>query len=229
MAKISRVVKNNNRKRMVALYATRRAELKKIIFELLERNAATDIGVRMTLTGGYSADGYQLAKPNLVITLRPFSTPTGEQLSKGISLTSYTHQRQLPEVKTIDYLMAIWLQPMLKEKGADDILYQQDGLVTECPRSNFFIITHDNRLVTPANNILRGVIRNKLVEIAHTKFVVEERDVSLDEVKTAKEAFITSTTKTILPVSKIDEHNFPSSRNITQQLRQALLDLELSK
>ncbi|MGZ3952889.1 MAG: aminotransferase class IV [Flavisolibacter sp.] len=204
-------------------------ELKIILSELLPRNKATDTGVRMTLTGGYSPDGYQLVKPNLLITQRPFLKPTEEQLTKGIRLISYEHQRQLPEVKSIDYLMAIWLQPLLKEKCADDILYHQNGWVTECPRSNFFIITEDNKIVTPRRNILNGVLRKKLVELAPTNFVVEERDLSFDEIKKAKEAFITSTTKTILPVRQIDEHRFPTVYGLSKVLRQTLLDLELVK
>ena len=206
-----------------------REELKKILLELLQKNKSTDTGVRMTLTGGYSPDGFQLVKPNLLITQRPFLKPTEEQLTKGITLMTYEHQRQLPEVKSIDYLMAIWLQPMVKESGADDILYHQRGWVTECPRSNFFIITEDNKIVTPGRNILNGVIRRKLLQIAPTKFTVEERSLSLDEIKTAKEAFITSTTKTVLPVCKIDEHALPFVYDISRQLRQVLLDLELVK
>jgi D-alanine transaminase/branched-chain amino acid aminotransferase len=204
-------------------------DLKNILAELLQRNKATDTGVRMTLTGGYSPDGYQLVKPNLLITQRPFLKPTEEQLTKGIRLMSYEHQRQLPEVKSIDYLVAIWLQPLLKEKGADDVLYHQNGSVTECPRSNFFIITEDRKIITPRRNILNGVLRKKLVELAPTNFVVEERDLSFDEIRRAKEAFITSTTKPILPVSQIDQHTFPAVYDLSKVLRQTLLDLELVK
>src|SRR5690348_11729210 len=42
-----------------------RDDLKKIIFELIEKNTASDTGIRLTVTGGYSPDGYQLSSPNL--------------------------------------------------------------------------------------------------------------------------------------------------------------------
>lgn len=193
-------------------------ELKKFIFELLNKNNACNTGVRITLTGGYSTDGYQLSKPNLIISQHSFSTPTKEQFEKGIKLVSYEHQRQLPHVKSIDYLMAIWLQPFIKQNNADDVLYHQNGIVSECPRSNFFIVTNDNRIATPSKNILRGVVRAKLIEFAHTNYKIEEREVTLEEIKTAKEAFITSTTKTILPVSGIDDYFFPRQNPITTQL-----------
>lgn len=149
-------------------------ELKNTIIEFIEKNAAINTGVRITLTGGTSDDGYQLGKPNLVIALRPFSPLTEEQFEQGIRMITYQHQRQLPHVKTIDYIMGVWLQPLIKQNNVDDVLYHLNGFVTETPRSNFFIITEDNRIVTPAKNMLKGITRNKLIEVAKTKFIVEE-------------------------------------------------------
>ena len=206
----------------------RKEDLKKIIDGLIKKNAATDTGIRMTLTGGYSKDGYQLSNPNLIIALQPFSSPSSEQFKKGIKLVMFQHQRQLPQVKSIDYLMAIWLQPFVKQNNADDVLYHQNGIVTECPRSNFFIVTKDETLVTPSENILNGVMRSKIIEVAKTKFKVEEREVSTDEIKKAKESFITSTTKTILPVNQIDDYVFPPNRRLTSVIHQLVLDRQSS-
>lgn len=212
--------------RMRLNVAYNKEELKKILLELLTKNSAINTGVRITLTGGYSPDGYQLAKPNLIISIRSFSTPTKEQFEGGIRLISYEHQRQLPDVKSIDYLMAIWLQPFVKQNSADDVLYHQKGLVSECPRSNFFIVTEKNTIVTPSENILKGVMRNKLLEVAKTNFHIEERDVHVDEVRFAKEAFITSTTKIILPVRQLNDYVFPGVNHVSLQLYNALTELE---
>lgn len=197
-------------------------ELKKIVFELLQKNNADNTGVRMTLTGGYATDGYNLSKPNLIISLHTFSAPTSEQFEKGIKLVSYQHQRQLPHVKSIDYLMAIWLQPFIKQNNADDVLYHQNGIVSECPRSSFFMVTSDNRIVTPARNILKGILQTKLIKLAKTEFEVEERDITIQEIKTAKEAFITSTTKNILPVYQFDDYFFQKQNPTTLKLCESL-------
>ena len=181
-----------------------RAALKARLQTLMEKNRLPDSGIRLTLTGGYSPDGYSLAQPNLVVTQQPLQLPTRELFQKGIRLVSYPHQRQLPDTKTIDYLMAIWLQPFIKDNGADDVLYHRDGIVAECPRSNFFLVTAEDTLVTPARNILRGIIRMKLLEIGRRQLRVEERDITLEETGMAKEAFITSTTRHILPVLQLD-------------------------
>ncbi len=182
-----------------------RAELRELIDILRRKNDLPDSGIRLTLTGGYSADGYlPPASPNLIISQSALTNLPAPELSNTIKLVSYPHRRQLPDIKTIDYLMAIWLQPYIKEHGADDVLYHQDGVITECPRSNFFAVTAECVLVTPAQGILRGITRGKVLELARDKFRVEERDVTLEELRTAREAFITSTTKHILPVTRVD-------------------------
>jgi branched-chain amino acid aminotransferase len=181
-----------------------REELTDIIAGLRQRNTIPDSGIRMTLTGGYSTDGYTLAKPNLIITQRALDGPITKECYESIRLVTWPHLRQMPEAKTIDYLMGIWLQPYIRQHGANDVLYHQGGVISESPRSNFFLVTADDILVTPAQNILKGITRMKILEVAPAFIRVEERDVAVDECRTAKEAFITSTTKHILPISHID-------------------------
>jgi D-alanine transaminase/branched-chain amino acid aminotransferase len=94
----------------------------------------------------------------------------------------------------------------MKQQGADDILYHHNGEVTECPRSNFFIITKDNVLVTAEKNMLKGVTRKNILAVCKSNGItVEVRDLHLSEISTAKEAFITSSTKRIIPVHQVDD------------------------
>jgi len=125
---------------------------------------------------------------------------------KGISILTHEYQRQFADAKTLDYLQAIWLQPILKEKMADDVLYYSDGLIRECPRANIFIVTNDHKVLTPESGMLKGVTRKQVLEISTGKYLTEARDVSFEEFRNAKEVFITSTTKNILPVVQVDGH-----------------------
>jgi D-alanine transaminase/branched-chain amino acid aminotransferase len=179
-------------------------ELYDTILLLIKKNNLPNSGIKFILTGGYSEDGYTLSKPNLVIMQSLLQLPAPGAFEKGIRLISYPHQRQLPEAKSIDYLMAVWLQPFIQEKGADDVLYHKDEVISECPRSNFFIVTADDTVVTPTENILKGVIRGKVLNLAQKQFKTEERPVQLKEIWTAREAFITSTTKHVMPVVQLD-------------------------
>ncbi len=125
-------------------------------------------------------------------------------MSSGLKLITDQHQRQMPAVKTIDYLRAIWLQPTLKTAGADDVLYFTDEQVTECPRANFFIVTTNGEVQTPKSNILAGITRKKLLDGMIKGFSIVEKDFTRSQVFDAAEAFVTSTTKMIRPVIAVD-------------------------
>jgi len=203
-------------------------ELATIIHELIKRSALSEAGIRIMLTGGFSSDNYHPAEPNLLITCNPVKTATQADFEKGYSIITHEYQRELPNVKSINYLMAVWLQPLMKEKGVDNILYFRNGIISEFPRSNVFIITKDNKLVTPARNILAGVTRKNIMALAAEKMAVEERDITTEELMNAAEVFLTSTTKRILPIVKIDNKLIGSGKpgKITTVLYQAFLELE---
>ena len=178
-----------------------RSELTGLIYGLIEKNNMPDSGIRITLTGGYSADGYSIASPNLLITQSSF-VYNKESFAKGINLVTYNFQRQLPQVKTIDYLQAVYLQPFIKDSGANEVLYHNEGEIRECPRNNFFIVTKDNEIITPSKDILSGITRKKI--LAFPEFNFKETTVKLEDIDNAKEAFLTSTTKFVLPVLNIN-------------------------
>jgi D-alanine transaminase/branched-chain amino acid aminotransferase len=205
-------------------------ELSSIIHELIQRSGVAEAGVRITLTGGYSTDSYHPAEPNLIITCNPVTTITDEEFEKGYSIITHHYQRELPHVKSINYLMAVWLLPLLKEKKADDLLYYNDESVTEFPRCNVFIVTSANRLVTPAKNILHGITRKNVLALATDVLPVEERDITLDELMNASEVFLTATTKNILPVLKINDHVVGDGHpgKITRELYKKFRQLENS-
>lgn len=203
-----------------------RDALKSMLFELMDMNDMPLSGVKITVTGGYAEDGYTLAKPNIIITQQPLLLYNDVNASP-LKIVSYEHQRQMPHIKTIDYLMAIWLQPFIKQNQADDVLYHNNGVITECPRSNFFIVTKDDVLVTPVNNVLYGITRTQIFR--HFKHIctMQERNITLDEVYRAKEAFVTNSSKNILPVIKVDQHLIGSGQPglLTLQIKKELLQL----
>jgi D-amino acid aminotransferase len=207
-----------------------REELSSIIHDLINKSALTEAGIRIMLTGGYSADSYHPAEPNLLITCNPVKTSTEADFEKGFSIITHEHQRELPHVKSINYLMAVWLQPLLKEKKADDLLYFKNNIITEFPRSNVFIVTASNTLVTPLNNILKGITRKNILSIASEMMTVEERNITVDELLNASEVFLTATTKRIIPIVKIDGRIIVNGKPgiVTSSLYQKFIELEKS-
>lgn len=201
-------------------------QLEGIVYELLQRSSLGEAGIRIMLTGGYSPDSYTPASPNLVITCNPVRTVTDADVEQGSAVITYPHQRELPQIKTINYTTAVWLQPMVKAAGAGDVLYYSDASITEFPRSNVFIVTQKGTLVTPAHHILHGITRKQVLHLAQQMAIaVEVRDIPHTALADAAEVLTTSTTKKVLPVTRINGQPVGNGGpgRITLQLYQAFL------
>ena len=226
-AHIDRLYRSLEKMRLQIIYSKK--ELKDIVGELIRKNQLEHSGIRITITGGASADGYTPAEPHIIIAQQAIAAPPPVLRASEYKLITYAYRRQLPEVKTTDYLMAIWLQNWINEQGAQDVLYQWDGYISECPRANIFIVTQNNTLVTPATGILKGITRANILSVAKDIVAIEERNISMEEVYQAKEAFISSSTKRIITVSAVNDMVFDSytDNSIAAQLFEKLKELEV--
>ncbi len=202
-----------------------RDELRNLVAELSRLNPHPLLGFKFLLTGGYSADGFGPAEnANFAVMAKPFRFMDAPG---GLHFMTVAHQRQLFEVKSLDYLMPIFTLHQQREIGADDVLYHHNGLITESSRSNVFIVK-DGVVVTPADGMLRGVTRKHVLTLATDAFTAEERDVTLAETLAADEVFTTGSTKRILPVTRIDGRPVGDGRPgpVTQRLSALFLDYE---
>ena len=204
-----------------------KAELTDIILQFIQKNQLKNHGIKMILTGGYSDDGFTPVTSNLIIRAHELKTPPKDKFQSGFKVMTHEFQRSTPEYKSLDYRHAISMLPTLKEKGLDDLLYHAHGVITELPRSNFFMVDQQNKLVTPANSILKGITRRAVLHLARKYYTVEERDIFTEELLIAKEAFLTSTTKFIMPITEIDGRKLGDGEPgpVTRQLSQLLLQL----
>ncbi|GAA4295137.1 aminotransferase class IV [Nibribacter koreensis] len=205
-----------------------RSALQETVFHLIDKNNLPLSGIKMILTGGYSPDGYQPVEPNLLILQQPVTMPTPEQVQKGFAIITHEYVRDIPAAKTINYSVGIKLLSQLKAKGADDVLYHQGGVVSEFPRANFFIVRQDDTVVTAAQDVLQGITRKNVLEIAGRLLKAEEGVITLQDIDQAKEAFLTSTTKRVMPVVKIDGNAIGGGTPgpVTLALLEELLKLE---
>lgn len=181
-------------------------ELRKIVMKLIAKNNFKKGGMKIILTGGYSSDGYLPSKEtNMVILLSTFKTPSKKVYQEGLKLILHKHFREISTVKTTNYIVPIRLAKSIKAAKANDVLYHWNGKVSESSRSNFFIVKKDNTIVTSTNFVLNGITRKRTLALAKEQYKVIEKDITLRELKNAKEAFITSTTKGALSIVKIDD------------------------
>ncbi len=204
-----------------------KAELTVVIQEFIDKNQLVDAGVRMLLTGGYATDSYTPLEPNLVISAHRINFPAREKYEQGFKVMTHEYQRESPEAKSINYLQGIQLIPVLKARGLDDVLYHLGGIITEFPRSNIFMVDQQGQLVTPTNNVLAGITRKTVLYLAKEHYSPTLGDITVSELKQAKEVFLTSTTKGIVPVCEIDSQSVGSGSPgaVTQHLAQLLADL----
>lgn len=180
-------------------------EIKEIAKNLKKKSGLQECSIRVVATGGRRS-GHKSYKPKnatFFALCQKITKPKKKHYQSGVKLVTLNHQRILPEAKHNNYLLPIAKKKELKKENGFDFLYVSKGQILESVTSNFFLIK-EGKIITPEDGVLKGATRGFLIEAVKDKFQVEKRDVSLKEVKSASEAFITSTSKEVLPVVKID-------------------------
>ncbi len=185
-----------------------------VVRQVIARNRIKDGYLYIQVTRGVATRDHcfpaKSVRPSLVVTVRGIDPQKSAALAaQGIDVVSMPDLRwKRPDIKTIDLLPNVLARQAAKEKGAYEAwLVDSDGMVTEGAASNAWIVGHDGVIVTRHidHAILRGVTRGTLIAlIAAEGLRFEERKFSLDEAKSAREAFITGATSLVMPVVRID-------------------------
>lgn len=188
----------------------KKKEIEEIIKKLISKNKINDgkeASIRIVLTGGRSADAMHLdsKSPTFYILVSEFKPLKPELFKNGIKLVTVNHSRDAAEIKTTNYVEAVRaINERQKKEKFFEILYVSSGVVLEASTSNFFVFIGD-KLITPKDNILKGITRNLVIKLAQKEFEVEERELKTEELNSATEAFIAATNKDIVPVVQIDD------------------------
>ena len=203
-----------------------RAQLKEIVYGLVQRNGEANAGIKMVLTGGYSPDGYEIANPNLIITQHALPMPSAKMLEQGVKIITHEFRREMPLVKSINYTTGVWLQRKVKETNAYDVLYHVQGEVSEFPRCNLFIVKENGDVVTPAQHVLEGITRKNILSITNLK--VAAGKVTLNDIVQAQEVFLTSTTKRVVPIVQVNDVQIGTGKPgaVVQQILKELVKRE---
>ncbi|MFN2144485.1 MAG: branched-chain amino acid transaminase [Anaerolineales bacterium] len=129
------------------------------------------------------------------------------------------------------YINSSFIKSEASQSGFDDALVlNADGHVSEASAMNFFIVK-DGVLLTPpvSDNILEGITRRTVMELAAAELGIEVQERSIDrtEVFLAEEAFLTGTAAQIAAVTRVDHRQIGSGEMgpITAQLRDLFADL----
>lgn len=211
-----------------------RASMKLVARELMRRNRLSNGFLYMQVTRGVAPRDHKFPKnatPSLVMTTRQMKPHSAAMLNNGLKVITVPDERWARcDIKSVSLLPNILGKQAAVDAGADDA-WQVDGegQVTEGTSNNAWIVTEGNQVVTRnANNaILNGITRITLLELIKAEgYELVERSFSVEEAKAAREAFLTSSTSFVLPITQIDDQPVGNGHPgiLTGKLRQHYLN-----
>jgi branched-chain amino acid aminotransferase len=133
-----------------------------------------------------------------------------------LALITYSPTRILDGIKSLSYGANMLATRLAVERGFDEaLLVTPHGRVLEAPTSSFFWVK-DGALLTPPldDHILASITRGVVIDVA----AAQERPCTLEDLDTADEAFLASTTREVQPVIAIDDRTYPGDGPVTQAL-----------
>ena len=175
--------------------------LKNIIREGIKQ-AGGEVRVKIYLTGGDDFDELtgEFINPRFFILFERLEVPSQEQYEKGVTLEPVAYGRKDPTVKSVDYRSSY----MISQPDAYEVLYCPDGEITETGHSTFFLVVNNKLVTAPLSRVLKGTTRQAILEIAKREnIIIEERCPLWSELAEASEAFITGSSKKVVPVVKV--------------------------
>jgi branched-chain amino acid aminotransferase len=189
-------------------------ELKKASYQLLEKNGLTNAYLRPLIYTNSNMGLTPATESFLVIQAWEWGRLYGTELSK-VMTSSY--QRPNPKSIFVDakvtghYANSILAQQEAKMKGFDEaLLLDADLNVAEGSGANFFFEKDDKLYTIPKGNILPGITRNTVLELAkELEIEVIEKHFTPEEVKEADSAFFTGTAAEVAGIKSLDEYEFP--------------------
>jgi D-alanine transaminase len=212
-----------------------RPALKLVSREMIRRNGLTNGFLYMQVTRGVAPRDHKFPKastrPALVMTTRQVKPHSEQLLNEGLKVITVPDQRwDRCDIKSVSLLPNILGKQAAVEAGAYEA-WQVDaeGRITEGTSTNAWIVTADNKVVTrdATHSILNGITRITLLELIRKEgYELEERAFSVDEARVAREAFITSSTSFVLPVTQLDGKPIGNGHPgiLTGKLRQHYMD-----
>jgi D-alanine transaminase len=138
----------------------------------------------------------------------PLATPPPELLQSGVGAVTAQDNRWLRcDIKSIALLPNVLLRQMAVDADcAETILIRDDAFMTEGAASNIFVVKNGTLLAPPKDNfMLPGITYDVVLEIAAANGIPHQvRKVSKDEVFNADELLLTSSTKEVLAITRLD-------------------------
>jgi len=180
-----------------------------ILEELVRRNGGGDQSLYLQLTRGVADRDHRFpvgTEPTVFAMSTPLEPVDPELLAGVAAMTVEDIRWKWCNIKTIALLPNILMRQQAIDAGATEALMLREGYVTEGTASNIFIVTGATVVTPPKNNLLLpGITRDLVVELCRSNGVsCLEEPVSEEQLRRADEIWLTSSTREILPVTRLD-------------------------
>jgi D-alanine transaminase len=203
-----------------------------ITHEMIERAGLVEAEVYLQVTRGVAPRLLSFphsATPTVLLVVKPPRSLPAEERKRGVSLATVPDDRwRHCDLKSIALLPNALAAEQAHRAGAYEALFVRDGLVTEGASSNFFLVCQgvggQPEVLTPLADwrILPGITRAFVLRLASAIGVpVEEREIPAQKLACGQEAFLTSTFREVLPVTRID--GAPVGDGLTGAITAALM------
>jgi D-alanine transaminase len=199
---------------------------------LIERNGGGDLSVYLQVTRGPAKRDHAFPKeirPTVFGMATPLVTPSAELVDTGVAAVTATDYRWLRcNIKAISLLANVLLRQQAVDAGAAECILLRDGYLTEGAASNIFVV-HGGVLLTPPKDhlILPGITYDLVLEIAAANAIPHEvREIPESEFRGAEEILMTSSSREVLSVTRLDGQAVgdgrpgPVSRRLLQLYRE---------
>ena len=191
------------------------ARMSAAVEETLRANDLTDAYVRVVVTRGVGTLGLDPDKcshPQVIIIADSIVLYPEELYRRGLDIVTVStirnHPAALnPRIKSLNYLNNILAKIEGKNAGVlEALMLNAQGLVAECTGDNIFIVTRGGLRTPPVTaGILEGITRNTVIDLAcEAGYAVREEDLTLYDLYTAEECFLTGTAAEVIAVVKVD-------------------------
>ncbi|MCO5092514.1 D-amino-acid transaminase [Bosea sp. (in: a-proteobacteria)] len=209
-----------------------KAELVAIHEELIRKNSLDEGGIYLQVSRGAADRDFAFpkdVKPTLVMFTQARNFVNAPAAKTGIKVVSTPDLRWARrDIKSVNLLAPVLAKQFAQDNGAQEAWLVEDGVVTEGSSSTAWIVKDKTLISRPlSHKVLPGITRKAvLAYLAETGFSFEERAFTLEEALEAEEAFVTSATSLVMPVTSIDGHTIHNGAPgpTAQRLREIYID-----
>jgi branched-chain amino acid aminotransferase len=194
-------------------------DIKDWVIQLIEANGVSEGNIRFSWC--FKPTG------RLQAWFLPHFYPDLRMLKEGVACGLLTANRNDPNVKAVQASLRLIAENLMdRQRWYEVLLMNNEGRITEGSRSNVFFILDGQLVTAPDEDVLPGITRKKVIEIASNMGIsIQYEALPVKKLSPSEAVFLTGTSPKVLPVKTIDDQQFPVDHLMVRELINGYNDL----